>query len=96
MMIYFQIVDLLLSRPELELDPVNTHKHVPLHLAAQNGHLVLSRLLVEAGSDLNAADLQGENKNLWPIELSNLLLNLQIMFRCIRLTKFIKLPFVIL
>jgi ankyrin repeat protein len=43
-----------------EVNSVNSHKHVPLHLSAQNGHLELSKLLIEAGSDLDAADLIGK------------------------------------
>ncbi len=34
----------------------NAHKHTPLHLAAQNGHLALSRMLVEGGADPNYPD----------------------------------------
>ena len=59
--INFQIVEQLIERPEIELDNVNTHKHVPLHLSAQNGHLELSRILAQAGSNLESQDLIGEN-----------------------------------
>jgi len=39
---------------------VNSHKLIPLHLAAQNGHLNLAKLLIDAGSKLNFADLIGK------------------------------------
>ncbi len=38
---------------------MNSHKLIPLHLAAQNGHLNLSKLLIDAGSKVDAADLIG-------------------------------------
>ena len=54
---------MLLERPEIEINTKNTHAHVPLHLAAQNGHLELSRVLGSAeGIDLNSKDLIGEDK----------------------------------
>ena len=57
---FFQIVHQLLARPEIEINPKNTHAHVPLHLAAQNGHLELSRVLGSAeGINLNSKDLIG-------------------------------------
>ena len=37
----------------------NAHKLIPLHLTAQNGHLELSKVLVDAGADMNYQDLIG-------------------------------------
>ena len=53
------MTQVLIDRPEIELNLPNTHGLIPLHLAAQNGHLELSRMLVQAGSDLDFADLIG-------------------------------------
>ena len=51
----------LLERPEINLNGKNTHAHVPLHLAAQNGHLELSRILAsKEGTNLDSKDLIGE------------------------------------
>ena len=43
-----------------EVSKPNAHKHTPLHLAAQNGHLALSKLLVENGANLDYADVIGK------------------------------------
>ncbi len=50
----------LLLEAGANVNQANTHKHTPLHLSAQNGHLGLSKLLVDAGADVNFADLIGE------------------------------------
>jgi ankyrin repeat protein len=55
---YNQVVELLLEHGA-NVNSVNSHKHIPLHLAAQNGHLNLSKLLIDAGSKVDAADLIG-------------------------------------
>ena len=43
-----------------DLNSPNAHKLVPLHLTAQNGHLELSKILVQAGADLDRQDLIGK------------------------------------
>ena len=53
------MTQVLIDRPEIQLNRPNTHGQIPLHLAAQNGHLELTRMLVKAGSDLDYADLIG-------------------------------------
>ena len=58
------MTQVLIDRPEIQLTKPNTHGQTALHLAAQNGHLELSRMLVQAGSDLDYADLIGENLDL--------------------------------
>jgi ankyrin repeat protein len=37
----------------------NAHKHTPLHLSAQNKFLELTKLLVQAGADMDYQDLIG-------------------------------------
>ena len=44
-----------------KVDQHNAHKLTSLHLAAQNGHLALSELLLKAGADPNYPDLNGDN-----------------------------------
>lgn len=54
----FQVARLLIDHGA-EVNSVNSHKHIPLHLAAQNGHLELTKMLIDAGSELDSADLIG-------------------------------------
>ena len=62
-LLHFQVVELLLEH-DANVNSVNSHKLIPLHLAAQNGHLNLSKLLIDAGSKVNFADLIGKQLNL--------------------------------
>ena len=55
----FQVAQVLIDAGA-EVSKPNAHKHTPLHLAAQNGHLALSKLLVESGANLDYADAIGE------------------------------------
>ena len=57
----FQVTQVLIDRREIQVNRPNTHGQIPLHLAAQNGHLELARMLVQAGSDLDFADLIGKS-----------------------------------
>ena len=54
------VTQVLIDRPEIEVNRPNTHGQIALHLAAQNGHIELARMLVQAGSDLDFADLIGK------------------------------------
>ena len=54
-----QVTQLLIEHGA-EVNSVNSHKLIPLHLAAQNGHLELSKMLIDAGSKLDSADLIGK------------------------------------
>ena len=52
---------MLIDRDDIELNSKNTHALVPLHLAAQNGHLDLARLLAtQEGINLDSKDLIGK------------------------------------
>ena len=62
-LLHSQVVELLLEH-DANVNSVNSHKLIPLHLAAQNGHLNLSKLLIDAGSKVNFADLIGKQSNL--------------------------------
>ena len=56
---FFQVAEQLIEAGA-DVNTPNAHGLVPLHLAAQNGHLVLSQILVQAGTDLDKKDLIGE------------------------------------
>lgn len=45
---------LLLEHPNIEVNICNTSQATPLHLAVQNNQLAITRLLVQAGADVNA------------------------------------------
>ena len=57
--LFLQVAEQLIEA-EADINTRNAHGLVPLHLAAQNGHLVLSQILVQAGTDLDKKDLIGE------------------------------------
>lgn len=58
------IIQQLLDRPEIKLNSKNTHGLVPLHLAAQNGHVALTALLAsKEGTNLNSKDLIGKRSS---------------------------------
>ena len=58
-LILLQVAQKLIEA-DADVNTPNAHKLIPLHLAAQNGHLALSKLLVDSGTDLDYKDLIGE------------------------------------
>jgi ankyrin repeat protein len=50
------IVQFLLSHPEIEIDATSTIGRTPLHLASIRGHMNIVRTLVTKGANKNAKD----------------------------------------
>lgn len=50
------IVQFLLSHPEIEIDATSTIGRTPLHLASIRGHMNIVRTLVSKGANKNAKD----------------------------------------
>lgn len=53
------LTQLLLSTEGIEVDPLNSVGHTPLHIACMRANWVVARLLLQAGADQNIADRRG-------------------------------------
>ncbi|KAJ3126839.1 hypothetical protein HK100_010053 [Physocladia obscura] len=60
------VLTLLLALENINLDTQDRAGNAPLHIAIENGHAEIARVLIEAGADL---DLQNEEKQL-PLSLA--------------------------